>query len=187
MWRTDLKRPWWWETLKAGGEGDDREWDGWMVSPPQWTWFWVSSGSCTGKPGVLQSMVITKSQTWLSESKVTQSCPTLCDPKDSTVHEILQARILDWVAFPFSRRSSQTRDWTQVSCTVGRFFTSWATKEAWGGVLYRATVGLPDPGIKPESHELQGDSLPTELSGNWIFHCIVNSFDHLPKTVAKIR
>ena len=46
------------------------------------------------------------------------------------VHEILQARILEWVAFPFSRRSSQSRDQTQASCIAGRFFTSWATREA---------------------------------------------------------
>ena len=49
---------------------------------------------------------------------------------DYTVPGILQARILDWVIFPFSRGSSQSRDWTQVSCTEGRFFTSWATREA---------------------------------------------------------
>ena len=42
--------------------------------------------------------------------KVAQSCPTLCDPMDYTVHRILQARILEWVAFPFSRGSSQPRD-----------------------------------------------------------------------------
>ena len=47
-----------------------------------------------------------------------------------TVHGILQARILEWVTFPFSRESSQPRDRTQVSCTVGGFFTSWATREA---------------------------------------------------------
>ena len=46
--------------------------------------------------------------------EVVQSCLTLCDPMDYTVHGILQARILKWVAFPFSRRSSQFRDWTQV-------------------------------------------------------------------------
>ena len=45
-----------------------------------------------------------------SERNVTQSCPTLCDPLDYTVHGILQARILEWVAFPFSRESSQPRD-----------------------------------------------------------------------------
>ena len=54
----------------------------------------------------------------------------LCDPMDYTVHGILQARILEWVVFPFSRRSSQLRDWMQVSCIAGRFFTSWATREA---------------------------------------------------------
>ena len=55
---THLKRPWCWERLKAGREGDNRGWDGWMASPTQWTWVWVSSGSWwwTGKPGVLQSM-----------------------------------------------------------------------------------------------------------------------------------
>ena len=55
---THLKRPWCWERLKAGGEGDDRGWDGWMASPTQRTWAWVSSGSCwwTGKPHMLQSM-----------------------------------------------------------------------------------------------------------------------------------
>ena len=48
----------------------------------------------------------------------------LCDPMDYTVHGILQARILEWVAFPFSRGSSQPRDRTQVCCIAGRFFTS---------------------------------------------------------------
>ena len=64
-WRKDwceeltlLKRPWCWERLHVGGEGNDREWDGWMASPSQWTWIWVSSGIWwwTGKSGVLQSM-----------------------------------------------------------------------------------------------------------------------------------
>ena len=53
---------------------------------------------------------------------------TLCDPMDYTVHGILQARILEWVAFLFSRGSSQPRDRTQISHTAGRFFTSWATR-----------------------------------------------------------
>ena len=54
-----------------------------------------------------------------SEVKVTQSCPTLCYPMDYAVHGILQARILEWIAVPFSRGSSQLRDWTQVSCITG--------------------------------------------------------------------
>ena len=56
--------------------------------------------------------------------KISQSCPTLCNPMDYIVHGILQARILEWVAFPFSRGSSQPRDQTQVSHIAGRFFTS---------------------------------------------------------------
>ena len=55
---THWKRPWCWERLNVGGEGDDRGWDGWMASPTQWTWVWTSSRSWwwTGKLGMLQSM-----------------------------------------------------------------------------------------------------------------------------------
>ena len=55
---THLKRPWCWERLKVGGEGDDREWDGWMASPTQWTWVSTSCGNWwwTGRPGMLWSM-----------------------------------------------------------------------------------------------------------------------------------
>ena len=55
---THLKRPWCWERLKAGGEGDDRRWDDWIASPTQWTWVWANSGRWwwTGKPDMLQSM-----------------------------------------------------------------------------------------------------------------------------------
>ena len=56
--------------------------------------------------------------------KVAQSCPTLCDPMDCTVHGILQARILEWIAYPFSRGSSQPRNQTQVSHIAREFFTS---------------------------------------------------------------
>ena len=62
--------------------------------------------------------------------KGAQSCPALWNPMDYTVHGILQARILEWVAIPFSRGSSQPREQTQVSHIVGGFFTSWATREA---------------------------------------------------------
>ena len=53
---THWKRPWCWGRLKAGGEGDNRGWDGWMASPTWWTWVWASFGSWwwTGKPGMLQ-------------------------------------------------------------------------------------------------------------------------------------
>ena len=62
--------------------------------------------------------------------KVAKSCPTLGDPMDYTVHGILQARILEWVAISFSSGSSKPRDWTQVSCFAGGFFTCWAVREA---------------------------------------------------------
>ena len=61
--------------------------------------------------------------------KVAQSCPTLCDPMNYTVHRILQARILEWVALPFSRGSCQPRDRTQVSRIADGLFTSWATRD----------------------------------------------------------
>ena len=61
--------------------------------------------------------------------EVAQLCLTLCDLMDYTVHGILQARILEWVAFPFSRGPSQPRDRTQVSHIAGRRFTIWATRE----------------------------------------------------------
>ena len=55
---THWKRPWCWEELGAGGEGDDRAWEGWIASPTRWTWVWVNSGSLwwTGMPGVLRFM-----------------------------------------------------------------------------------------------------------------------------------
>ena len=83
-----------------------------------------------------------------SESEVTESCLTLsfpmkCSLPCSSVHEILQARILEWVAMSFSRGSSWPRDWTRGSCIVDRCFTVWATRELEGKlacaclVLYR--------------------------------------------------
>ena len=72
---------------------------------------------------------------WCLESEVAQSCLTLCDLMDcslpgSSVHEIFQARVLEWVAISFSRGSSQPRDRTRVSRIAGRRFTVWATREA---------------------------------------------------------
>ena len=125
------KRLWCWEGLEAGGEGDDRGWDGWMASLTQWTWVWMNSGSWwwTG-PGVLRFMGSQRvGHDWATElnwtecvcicAKSLQSCPTLCNPMDcslpgSSLHEVLRARILEWVAMPSSRRSSQPRDRTHV-------------------------------------------------------------------------
>ena len=67
-------------------------------------------------------------------NEVAQSCPTLCDPMDcslpgSSIHGIFRARVLEWVASSFSRRSSWPRDWTWVSRIVGKCFTVWATRQ----------------------------------------------------------
>ena len=67
---THWKRPWCWERLKAGGEGNNRGWDGWMASPTQWTWVWASFGSWwwTGKPGMRQSMGLQRvGHDWVTE------------------------------------------------------------------------------------------------------------------------
>ena len=60
---------------------------------------------------------------------VARLCPTICYPVDSSVHEIFQARILEWAAISFSRGLSRPRDWTWVSCLAGRLFTVWTTRE----------------------------------------------------------
>ena len=90
----------------------------------------TSYSPCYGKESdTIEHMVTMK-------VKVTQSCPTLHDPMDCTAHQILQARILEWVAFLFSRGSSQPRGQTQGSCIVGEFFTHSATREAHMGTIY---------------------------------------------------
>ena len=82
-----------------------------------------------------------------------------------TVHGILQATVLDWVAVPFSRESSQPRDWTQISCIAGRlqdylpFEPLGKPKNSRVGILPL----LSEPGIEPGSSELQADSLPAEI------------------------
>ena len=91
-------------------------------------------------------------------SEVAQSCPTLCNPIDyslpgSSVHGIFQARVLEWVAIPFSRGSSQPRDWTRVFCIVGWHFTIWATREVW---ISHNDTHIPSllslPPTQPSSH-----------------------------------
>ena len=124
----------------------------------------------TEEPGRLQSMGlqrvghdwVTFTLCWLCKIgsewvKVAQSCPTLCDPMDYTVCGILQARILEWVAFPFSRQSSQPRDQTQISRVEGRFFTSWAT-------------GKPK-NIGVGSLSLLQQIFPTQESNRGLLHC----------------
>ena len=71
MWRVDsLERPWCWERLGAGGDRDNRGWDGWMATRTRWTWVWVNSGSrwWTGRPGMLRFMVSQRvGHDWVTE------------------------------------------------------------------------------------------------------------------------
>ena len=79
---THWKRPWCWERLKVGGEGDDRAWDGWMASLTRWIWVWASSRSWwwTGKPGMLQSMGLQRvGHDWVTKLKLFKyQCRKLC-------------------------------------------------------------------------------------------------------------
>ena len=109
---------------------------------------------------------------------VSQLCLTLCNPMGyslpgSSVHGILQARILEWVAIPFSGRSSLPRDWTWVSCIAGQFFTIWAIREAlykWHFLLFllscfhqKQTLMSSSLHLRNSSHSLlpQGQSHKT--------------------------
>ena len=93
----------------------------------------------------------TETKTKIPLCLVAQLCPTLCDPMDcsppgSSVHGILEARILEWVAISFSRGSSWPRDWTLVSCIAGGFFTVWITRDTlteWLKSPEKAKVKLP--------------------------------------------
>ena len=82
----------------------------------------------------LKKQIIT-ADNWLNLCLVAQLCPTLCHPMDCSppgfsVHGILQARILEWVAIPFSRGSSWSKDWTLVSSIAGEFFIVWVSRKA---------------------------------------------------------
>ena len=123
---------------------------------------------------------------------VTQSCPTLCisidcSPPGSTVHRILQARILEWVAIPFYRGSSQTRDWTWVSCLGRRIFYYLSHQGCHNGVnsaktletmktpntflVWKTRLGVRRPGLNTEA-DLSGSQpflLQTEISDTIMF------------------
>ena len=102
---------------------------------PKESWFrktTIVSGQRIVQIQSVQMWLDVQDVAWKLQVLVAQLCPTLCDPVDcslpgSSVHEILQARIL--LAMPSFRGSSQPRDWTQVSWIVGRHFTIWATRE----------------------------------------------------------
>ena len=116
---THLKRPWCWERLKVGGEGDDRGWDGWMASLIQWTWVWVNtrSGWWTGKPSVLQSQRVRHNRVkelnwtdWLN-----RGFPGGASGKEPTC----QGRCKRCRFDPWVRKISWRRAWQPTQCSCG--------------------------------------------------------------------
>ena len=138
------KRPWCWKRLKEGGEGDDRGWDGWMASPTQWSWVWVSSRSWwwTGRPGVLQSMGL---------QGVGHDWTTELNWPESVVHtQILLSNVWLFV----------------ISWTVAHqapLSMEFSRQKYWSGLLLPPPGDVPNPGIEPvspESPAWQANSLP---------------------------
>ena len=100
---THWKRLWFWERLRAGGEGDDRGWDGWMASPSQWTWVWVDSRSwCwTGRPGMLQFMGLQR-VTWLSNWTELNNSGAFSNRNIHCYHHFVnipENNVVQWVPF----------------------------------------------------------------------------------------
>ena len=128
---------------------------------------------------------------------VSQSCLTLCNPMncslpDSSVHLILQARILEWVAISSARRCSWPRDQTQVSCMCSRFFTIWTIREAhsrqmkvaesdslWPHGLY-SPRNSPGQTTEVSSHCLLQGIFPTQGLNPGLLHCrwTLNQLSH---------
>ena len=131
---THLKRPWCWERLRAGGEGDDRGWDGWMASPTRWTWVWVDSGSWwwTGRPGVLWSWGCKESDMteWLKWTELKNNTLLLLS------HQV--------------RSDSFATPWT-VACQAPLSMV-FPRQEYWSGLPFPSPGDLAKPGIEPASH-----------------------------------
>ena len=128
---THWKKPWYWEILKAGGEGDNRGWGGWMASPTWWTWVWASSRSWwwIGKPGMLQLM---------GSQRAGHDWETFI-------------MYIEWVK-SLSRVQLFATPWTiayQAPPSMG-----FSRQEYWSGVPFPSPGDLPDPGIESVSPAL---------------------------------
>ena len=130
---THWKRPWCWERLRAGGEGDDRGWNGWMASPTQWTWVWVDSGSWwwTGRPGVLWFMGLQRVRyDWATELNwiiniILMSSPSLLSSlwTWNNLNELCRWTLLSrWMRRKRKRRhlarNTGRENWTEIKHTL---------------------------------------------------------------------
>ena len=165
---THWKGPWCWERLRAGGQGGDRGWDGWMASPTQQTWIWASSGSWwwTGKPGVLQSMGSQRvGHNWatakvnslhLSHSLTHLSIPILytsCFPPTApeslrpspTSHPLQPWHILPWQPHPLLSLSFPLHNLILLGCTD--YLVYLVTISPWklGTLSHRGRCASPMP------------------------------------------
>ena len=108
---TNLKRPWCWERLKVGGEGDDRGWDGWMASLTRWTWVWVDSRSWwwTGRPGVLRFMGLQRViHDWATELNRGPRKPSLAWLHNDSKKSTKGIRLNERIANTFFKHHSKT-------------------------------------------------------------------------------
>ena len=193
---TYWKRPWFWKGLKAGGEGDDRGWDGLMASLTWCTWVWINSRDGEGQ-GTLACC------SPAAAARSLQSCPTLCDPIDSSppgspVPGILQERTLEWVAISFSNAWKWKVKVKSLSC-VQLLATPWpaayqappsmgfARQEYWVGCI--AFSGAAVHGVK-KSHTCQSDwtelnwMVTTDLT--WLFTLKLNEIQNVISSTEKI-
>ena len=152
---THWKRPWCWEKLKAGEEGDDRRWGSWMASPTGWTWVWASSGSWwwTGKPGVLQSM---------GSQRVGHNWATALNWTEKEVHSNVWEKV--------TTKNAASDLCVSVDQSFWLFVTSWmiacqapvsmefSRQEYSSGLSFLSPGDLNNPGIKLGSPALQEDS-----------------------------
>ena len=128
---THWKRPWCWERLRAGEEGDDRGWDGWMASPTQWTCVWVDSGSWwwTGRPGMLRFMGSQRvGHDWATELNWTES-KIMTNTSKPEINNSLKC--------PF--QSFRVTLGSKISIMRGACITSWATERVKSGLDWTKT------------------------------------------------
>ena len=161
---THWKRPWCWERLKAGREGDYRRWDGWMASPTAWTWVWASSMSWwwTRKPGVLESMGLQRvGHNWVTEVKrlqdPVQKWKSWSGVWTATGRQTNKFHRSRWVGscgdtlFLLAAYSKKSHSSVAVISPIGLVLTNDMQRDVWQGILGK--IFFP---IKRKVHDKKG-------------------------------